>query len=126
MALEIMKIVASATTTTTAVPTVTRLFRKMIALAIGPSTITVDAADFLKDDGTNATSLPTLDANNSYFQVYINGLLQMQGLSTYTPGATGVGKLSITVPAGQTVALGTVIVLEIVSFAPTSTTTVTG
>ncbi|WP_429782263.1 hypothetical protein [Brevibacillus agri] len=40
-------------------------------------------------------------------------------------GRCGCRKLDITVPSGQTIALSTVIVLEIVSYAPTSTTTVT-
>lgn len=126
MALEIMKIVADATTTTTVGPTVTRFFRKALSLVVGPSTLTIHADEFLKDDGTAATALPTLEANNSYYQVFINGVLQMHGLSTYTPGGTGVGKLEITVPASQSIALNTVIVLEIVNYAPTSTTTVTG
>jgi hypothetical protein len=32
--------------------------------------------------------------------VYINGVLQMEGNSTYTPDATGVGSLAFSLPAG--------------------------
>jgi hypothetical protein len=124
MALEILKIVVTATTTTNAVPTVTRFFRRTLALVVGPATLTINVGDFQTDAGTTATSLPTLPANNSYYNVYINGIMQMGGLTTYTPGGSGVGKLDITVPSGQTIALSTVIVLEIVSYAPTSSTTV--
>jgi hypothetical protein len=126
MALEIMKIVASATTTTSVGPTVTRFFRKVPSDVTGAATLTIDAADFLLDNGNAATTLPALSAGNSYFNVYMNGVQQMGGLSTYTPGGTGVGKLDVTVPAGQTVAQNTPVVLEIVSYAPSSTTTVTG
>lgn len=126
MPLEIMKIVAAATTTTTVGPTVTRFFYKTPAPVVGPATQTIDAADFMLDDGTAATTLPTLDPDNSYINVYINGVLQMSGISTYTPGATGVGQLENTVPSGQTISLDTVVVLEVVSYAPASTTTVTG
>ncbi|MGN7468500.1 DUF4183 domain-containing protein [Brevibacillus sp. SAFN-007a] len=123
--MEILKLVLTASTTTNVVPTVTRFFRRTLALVIGPATLTVQATDFLKDDGTAATSLPALPASNSYYNVYINGIMQMGGLSTYTPGGAGVGKLEIAVPTGQTIALSTVIVLEIVSYAPTSSTIVT-
>ncbi|MED4585576.1 DUF4183 domain-containing protein [Brevibacillus choshinensis] len=126
MALEIMKIVVGASTVTSVVPTATRLFRQLPSLVTGPTTLSIDAADFLQDDGTAATTLPTLAANNSYYNVYINGVLQMSGISVYTPGGTGVGSLAITVGAGETIALGTVVVLEIISYAPTSTTTITG
>lgn len=126
MALEIMKIVAAANTTTNVVPTVTRFFRKVPSDVTGAATLTIDAVDFLKDDGTAATTLPTLAVNNSYFNVYINGVQQMGGISTYTPGGTGVGKLDISVPAGQTVSQNSPVVLEIVMYVPTSTTTVTG
>lgn len=59
------------------------------------------------------------------YNVYINGVLQMAGLSTYTPGATGVGSLAITVPAGSSVLTGSPIVLEVVkTLDPDSTTDV--
>jgi hypothetical protein len=66
MALEIMKIVASATTTTSVGPTVTRFFRKVPSDVTGAATLTIDAADFLLDNGNAATTLPALSAGNSY------------------------------------------------------------
>ncbi|MFD2369813.1 DUF4183 domain-containing protein [Brevibacillus sp. GCM10020057] len=126
MALEIMKIVVGATTTTTLEPTLTRLFYQVPANTNGPTTLTIDAADFMGDDGNTITELPTLDANNAYYNVYINGVMQMADLSVYTPGATGVGSLAITVPNGQSISMNTVVVLEIASFAPVSTTVITG
>lgn len=126
MALQLMKLFVSASTTTDAVPTDTRFFYVTTAETAAGSTLTIDAADFFQDDGTAATTLPTLAANNSYYNVYINGVLQMDDISTYTPGGTGVGSLAINVPAGgDPIPAGTPIVLEIVQFAPSSTTTVT-
>ncbi|WMJ15472.1 DUF4183 domain-containing protein [Geobacillus proteiniphilus] len=116
----------AATTTTEVAPDVARFFYITTAEIAEGATLTIDAASFLQDDGSQATELPALATNNSYFNVYINGVLQMEGISTYTPGATGVGSLSITVPTGSgSIPANTPVVLEIVQFAPSSNTTVT-
>jgi len=126
MALQLMKLLVTAATATNVVPADARLFYTTTAPTAAGATLTIDAASFLQDDGTLLTTLPTLDSNNSYFNVYINAVLQMADISTYTPGATGVGSLAIDVPAGGSgVPTGTPIVLELVSYAPSSTTTVT-
>lgn len=126
MALQLMKLFVAASTTTNAVPTDTRFFYVTTAETAAGSTLTIDAADFFQDDGTAATTLPTLATDNSYYNIYINGVLQMDDISTYTPGGTGVGSLAIAVPAGgDPIHADTPIVLEIVQFAPSSTTTVT-
>jgi hypothetical protein len=126
MALKLMKLLVTASTTTNAVPTNTRFFYDTTAGTAAGATLTIDAADFLQDDGTAVTALPALSANNSYFNVYINGVLQMDDISTYTPGATTVGSLAIAVPAGgDSIPVDTPIVLEVVNYAPSSTTTVT-
>lgn len=126
MALQLIKLFVSAATTTDAVPTDTRFFYITTAETAAGATLTIDAASFLQDDGSPATELPTLATNNSYYNVYVNGVLQMEGIATYTPGATGVGSLAINVPAGgDSIPANTPIVLEIVQFAPSSTTTVT-
>ena len=126
LALQLMKLLVSAATTTEVDPTDSRFFNVTTGSTAAGSTLTIDAASFFDDAGAAVTSLPTLATNNSYFNVYINGVLQMEGISTYTPGATGVGSLAIAVPAGGSgIPADTPIVLEIVSYAPSSTTTVT-
>ncbi|TYR80004.1 DUF4183 domain-containing protein [Priestia megaterium] len=126
MVLQIVEILASATTTTSINPISTSFFYVTGTQTDAGSTLTIDAASFFLDDGSAATSLPTLETTNSYFNVYINGILQIEGLSTYTPGATGVGSLAIDAPAGgDPILTGTPIVLEVVNFTPSSTTTVT-
>lgn len=126
MALQLMKIAVSGSTTTTTDPDDSRFFYVTTAPTTAGNTLTIDAADFFDDAGIAVTTLPTLATNNSYVNVYVNGVLQMEGISTYTPGATGVGSLAIAVPVGAgTILTGTPVVLELVQFTPTSTTIVT-
>jgi hypothetical protein len=126
MALQLMKLLVTASTAVETVPSPVKFFYVTTGDTAAGTSLTIDAASFFDDTGAAATELPALAANNSMFNVYINGLLQMQDLSTYTPGATTVGSLSIAVPAGgEPILANTPIVLEIVNFAPTSVTTVT-
>ncbi|WP_010530277.1 DUF4183 domain-containing protein [Lentibacillus jeotgali] len=90
------------------------------------TTLTIDAASFFADDGTAVTALPELEANNSYYNVYVNGVLQMQGLTTYTPGASGTGALVINVPADSgALPRNSPVVLEIINYYPETAVTVT-
>lgn len=126
MALQLMKLLVTATTTTETVPSPQKFFYVTTGETAAGATLTIDTADFFDDAGAAATELPALATNNSMFNVYINGVLQMQGISTYTPGATTVGSLVINVPAGgDPILANSPIVLEVVNFAPSSTTTVT-
>lgn len=125
MALQLMKLLVTATTTTNVVPTPEKFFFVTTAETAAGNTLTVDTADFFLDDGTAASELPALATDNSYFKVYINGVLQMEGNSTYTPGATGVGSLAFNVPAGgEPILQNSPVVLEVVNYAPTSETNV--
>lgn len=125
LALQLMKLQVTASTTTNVDPESSKFFHVTGAETAAGTTLTIDAASFFLDDGTPATSLPPLATDNSYFTVTINGVLQMDGLSTYTPGATTVGSLAIAVPAGgDSILAGTPIVLEVVSFTPSASTTV--
>ncbi len=125
MALEIMKLAIEAATIVTANPVAQRFFHQTAAATTGPATITIDAAAFFADTGAAVAELPVLAAANSYYNVSINGVLQMAGLTAYTPGATGIGGLTITVPAGSSVPIGTPVVLEVINFTPASDTIIT-
>ena len=125
MALQLMKLLVTATTTTNVVPTPSKFFYVTTAETAAGTTLTIDAADFFLNDGTAAAALPPLATDNSYFNVYINGVLQMGGNATYTPGATGVGSLAFSVPAGgDPILQGSPVVLDVVNYVPTSNTTV--
>lgn len=120
-----MKIVVAASTTINTDPTPEKFFFVTNSETAAGTSLTIDAASFFQDDGNAATELPALATNNSYFNVYINGVLQMEGNSTYTPGATGVGSLVFSLPAGgDPILQSTSVVLEVVNFSPTANTTV--
>jgi len=119
-----MKLAITATSTVDTFPTVERFFNEVAATVTGAGTLTIAVGDFWTDTGANATTLPALATDNSYFNVYVNGVLQMEDLLAYTPGGTGVGQLVITVPAGSTIEENSPVVLAITNFAPTSDTTI--
>lgn len=101
-------------------PDVTNFFHVTTEDTEAGDTLAVDPGDFFQDDGSEVTELPELAANNSIFQVYVNGVLQMADLSQYTPGADGVGSFAFTVPEdGPPLLANTPIVLKIINFAPT-------
>lgn len=125
MTLKIMKLAITGTTTVDTLPTVERFYNEAASTVTGAGTLTITVDDFWTDTGANATTLPALATDNSYFNVYVNGVLQMEDLLAYTPGGTGVGQLVITVPAGSTIQQNTPVVLAITNFNPTTNTTIT-
>lgn len=124
MPLRILKIVADATVTTTTNPVVSRFFHN-VETEVTEGTLTIPVEEFETDSGDAATEFPLLATNNSYINCFINGVLQMDGITTYTPGGAGVGQLEILVGEGETILQGTSIVLEVVNFAPDSTVDIT-
>lgn len=120
MPLRILKIAVTAEVSTDVNPEVTRFFH-VLSTEATEGTLTLEVDDFETDDGTTATSLPDLETDNSYYNVYINGVLQMEGITSYVPGGVGTGQLQITVGAGETIEANTPIVLEVVNYSPAST-----
>lgn len=122
MALQLMKLhVLVSSVSTNLNPEVTSFFHVTTVDTEGGATLTLDPADFFQDDGTEVTELPELATDNSYFNVYVNGVLQMSELSTYTPGAAGIGSLVINVPEDDTPILAnSPIVLKVVNFNPST------
>lgn len=119
-----MKLAITANTTIDTFPTVERFFNEAASTVTGAGTLTIAVGDFWDDTGAAATTLPALATDNSYFNVYVNGVLQMEDLLAYTPGGTGVGQLVITVPAGSTIEQNSPVVLAVTNFTPSSDTTV--
>ncbi|MFC6331581.1 DUF4183 domain-containing protein [Paenibacillus septentrionalis] len=126
MALQLMKLQVLATTSVEANPQPQKFFYVTTGETAAGAVLTIDAADFFGDTGEAADSLPELEANNSMYSVYVNGVLQMEGITTYTPGATSVGSLAINVPAGgDPILANSPIVLSVVNYVPTSTVDIT-
>lgn len=125
MALQLMKLAITADTTISVEPNADKFFYVTTAQTDAGNDLTIDAADFFNDDGSATTELPTLETDNHYYQVSINGVLQMQDNATYTPGATGVGSLVISVPAGgDPILANSPVILEIINYTPNAATTV--
>lgn len=125
MALRLYKIHVQATTDTDVVPTVQRFFYLTETDTASGAPLTINAEDFVDDNGTEGVTLPELDPANSYYQVFINGVLQQQANTEYTPGSGATGQLVFNNPAsGGTIYAGTPVVLKVVQYNATSTTNV--
>lgn len=119
MGLKIIKSVSAMQNKIVVAPEISRFFYELDK-NIGESTILkINAEDFLDDSGNKINLLPALNMMNSYFNVYINGILQMDEIFSYTSGEQGVGNLLISIPDGTEIELGTPIILEVVNFEPT-------
>lgn len=119
MSLRLLKILVNASVSTEVKPNVEKFFYVTNDEVPIGGELTIGATEFFDDAGDEVEELPALTDNNSYYNVYINGVLQMQQLSTYTPGATG--SLVISLPEGEgPIQIKTPIVLEVVNYAPDS------
>ncbi|SFA72312.1 DUF4183 domain-containing protein [Bacillus sp. cl95] len=123
MGLKIIKLSVSSDTKIATSPTVTRFFYEVPEPLSQITALKIDATHFLDDTGRSVESLPSLNLNNSYFNVYINGVLQMDDNFAYTAGEEGIGNLLISIPEGTEIAAGTPIILEVINFNPTLKTT---
>lgn len=124
MALQLMKIAISGTIDTDVNPESEKFFYITTENTPAGSTLSIDAESFLADDGSEVEILPDLIQDNSYYTVEINGVEQMQGLSTYTPGATGTGSLDIALPpGGGSIPANQTVILQVVNFTATSSGT---
>lgn len=125
MALQLMKLQVVVNTSTTVGPDPAKFFYVTTSDTAAGSTLTINTEDFFDDTGAVASTLPVLAVDNSYTQVFINGVLQMDGISVYTAGAAGTGSLAITVPVGdEAILANSPIVLKVVNYVPASESTV--
>lgn len=124
MALQLLKLAINAETTVLTTPTVQKFFSVVPSTVVGETTLTINVDDFWDDTGNEASELPALSADNSYYIVYINGVQVMQDLLTYAPGGTGVGQLTINVPAGSSILQNSPIILVVTNFDPEAQTTI--
>ncbi|MCL1630576.1 DUF4183 domain-containing protein [Sporolactobacillus sp. CPB3-1] len=120
MPLKIIKLAFPAETKLSVTPSVGRFFYETKETAPGGTTLQIDVSEFLDDTGENASEFPELNLDNSYFHVFINGVLQMEDNFAYTSGGKDIGNLMMLVPEGSEVASNVPIILEIVNFDPSS------
>lgn len=118
LSLKIIKLAGSPIQKISTQPTVTRLFHVVPEMISGISTYKIDASAFFDDSGEVVQELPTLNLNNSYFNVYINGSLQMDENFAYTAGGEGVGSLLLSIPEESEILKDSPIIIEVVNFNP--------
>ncbi|MCM3698962.1 DUF4183 domain-containing protein [Paenibacillus macerans] len=102
--------------TTTVTPTVTRFFATITAAMIGATDTTIPAGSFVDDEDGTVTALPALTGSD-FFNVYVNGVIQQQSLSTLTTASLVLATTDISV--------GVPVQLEVNSFGNVSSTITT-
>jgi hypothetical protein len=122
MSLKIIKLSVTTETKFSISPAINRYFFETTTPILSGTTLKIDASNFVDDTGVEVVMFPPLNLNNSYFNVYINGVLQMDGNFAYTAGENGVGNLLVSVPEGSEIQEHVPIILEIVNFDPFSNT----
>ncbi|WP_445487000.1 DUF4183 domain-containing protein [Niallia sp. 03133] len=124
MALKIIKLAVNLESQVDTSPMVSRFFYEVENTVEENTSLKIDASQFLDDAGNEVVSLPMLNLNNGYFNVYINGMLQMEENFAYTGGEQGDGNLLVMVPEGSEIYQGTSIILEVLNFSPLTVTRV--
>ncbi|MGZ7441181.1 DUF4183 domain-containing protein [Paenibacillus sp. TH7-28] len=99
--------------TTTVTPTVSRFFATITAAMIGATDTTIPAASFVDDADGAVTALPALTGSD-FFNVYVNGVIQQQSLSTLTTASLVLATTDISV--------GVPVQLEVNSFGDVTST----
>ena len=116
MAVKLFKLVidADTDTTTDVKPDVIQYFYEFDAGDVDEGTLSILADDFIDDAGEEIEVLETIDEDNGYYRLFINGVLQQYSL--YTVAETGV-----TVEIDEeTIPAGAPITLIVVNFEPES------
>ncbi|KJS81121.1 MAG: hypothetical protein JM58_17825 [Peptococcaceae bacterium BICA1-8] len=112
---------ASTSTTTDTNPAVQKYFYKLSAGHRAGGTTTVPSTSFSDDAGAAVVSnLVTATADNGYYSLFVNGVLQQSSL--FTVGANGS---QVVITSTSTVPVSAPITLAVNNFAPTSSSTVT-
>lgn len=82
--------------------------------------LTIEAADFVDDDGDQVVAITEADANNGYYQLFINGVLQQMDFYNATTN-------NVTIPSitdSTSIPENAPIILVVTNFAPESDITV--
>lgn len=126
MSLKILKLAFTATTTVTTDPSIQKFFYTVDTEMTGPTTLRIEASDFMDDSGNEGVTLPEVPADNGYITVYVNGVQIMQDLLTYVPGENDEGYLEINVPLDSKINQDAPVVLVVTTFTPSAQTNIEG
>lgn len=117
MAVKLFKLVidAETNTVTTVNPEVLRYFYEFSLDDVEEGVLTIEAADFVDDEGNALTVIETVTEDEGYYLLFINGVLQQSELyEVETDGS------EITVDDVDTILPGTPIILVVTKFEPDS------
>lgn len=115
-----LAITAETTTTVSTRPVVERYFYKFDSQHLEDGVLTIPANAFVDDQGDPVSSITLITANNGYYNLFINGVLQQEGLYT-------VSETQVVIQDAADIKKDTPIILIVTNFDPEaqSTTTVT-
>ena len=122
MAIELfkLKVIADTVTETDVNPEVEKFFYKFDTSHRTNGTITIPANAFTDDAGAAVSSVATVVANEGYYLLFINGVLQQSNLFTVSENGS-----QVVISQASTVIASAPITLVVNNFAPTSTSTTT-
>jgi len=120
MAVSLFKLAITASTTTTVDtrPDVQKFFYLFDPDDVDAGVLTILAEDFVDDQGDPIASIPEADPNNGYYLLFINGVLQQEGLYT-------VSDTSVVVQEADDIEPEAPIVLVVTNFASDASSTTT-
>jgi len=123
MAVTLFKLAISAesTTTVTTEPTVLNYFYTLDPAHIDAGTLTIPANAFVDDQGDTVTTITLADADTGYYLLFINGVLQQEGLYSVTAN-------NVVIQDADTIKEDSPITLSVINFtsdADTQTTVTT-
>ncbi|KJS22157.1 MAG: hypothetical protein VR72_07325 [Clostridiaceae bacterium BRH_c20a] len=115
-------VVSAATTTNTDTnPAVSKYFYNLQAGHRTGAVTTIPSTSFTDDTGTAvASNLTTATANDGYYYLFVNGVLQQSNLFTVSTNGS-----QVVISKTSTVPVSAPITLAVNNFAPTSTSTTT-
>lgn len=120
MALDLLRLVLSATSTTTLGPSQNGYYYVMGADTTS-TVFPLAYTSFQNNAGDTLTQVFPTVSSNGYYTVAINGVQQKAGVSDL-----GTDTLTLTFAAAETISQGAVIDLQLVDYDPTTDTAVTG
>lgn len=116
-----LAISAESTTTVTTKPSVLNYFYTLDPTHIDQGTLTIPATAFVDDQGDAVTTITLADADTGYYLLFINGVLQQEGLYSVTAN-------NVVIQDADTIKEDSPITLSVINFtsdADTQTTVTT-
>lgn len=120
MAVQLYKLAISATVQTTVdiQPEVTKYFYILDPAHLSGDTLTIPAASFTDENGDAVTTITEAAADNGYYLLFINGVLQQDALYT-------VSTANVVVNDADTIEEDATVILVVTNFDPVASSTVT-